>query len=259
MRNICHIRCNDKYWEELNIYSRYTRIKKQYNYYKKIIELWDINLKIKYLTFRKQIRDIIINHISNTNCFDIILESNQHCTQYFANNTDNNLIFYQQDDDDIFLELPELHDLQPGVNIFQYSFIDPIGGRRKKGYKKRNFDINGHMTRVQSNHCIVYNTKNEIDINKHSLYNADHTYYDKLIENNNYYINNKYPISIQLYHLHSISVWKHQFKFSNCDYTEEEMFLPFVSSYIKEIDDLYVENKTVPLLKDINNMYKQLL
>ena len=84
MRRICHIRCNDRYWEELNIYSRYTRIKKQYNYYKKIIELWDINLKIKYLTFRKQIRDIIINHISNTNCFDVILESNQHCMQYFC-------------------------------------------------------------------------------------------------------------------------------------------------------------------------------
>ena len=173
MKKICHIRCNDKYWEELNVYSRYTRIKKQYNYYKRIIELWDINLKIKYLSFRKQIRDIMLNHISNIGCFDIILESDQHCRQYFENNSSENIIFYQQDDDDIFLFLPELHDLQQGINIFQYSFIDPIGGRRKKGYKNRQYSFHWHkvtdgcVKNIQSNHCLIYNKNNEIDINEH--------------------------------------------------------------------------------------------
>ena len=258
MRKICHIRCNDKYWEKLNIYSRYAKIKKQYNYYEKIIELWDKSLKIKHLNFRKKIRDIIIDHISITGCFDIILESNQCCEQYFKNNSSENVIFYQQDDDDIFLFLPKSQDLYPGINIFQYSFIDPIGGRRKKGYKTRDFDLNGLTNKLQSNHCVIYNNNKGIDINKHLLYEADHTYYDELLATNKNHIYS-YPISIQLYHLHSISVWKHQFKFSQYNYCEENLFLQFVSNYIKELQTLYINNKTIPLLNDINNMYKQLL
>ena len=111
------------------------------------------------------------------------------------------------------------------------------------------------MNRVQSNHCVIYNTKNEININK--LYNADHTSYDLLIENNNFHIN-KYPISIQLYHLHSISLWKHQFRFSKQNYTKENEFIYYAENYVKELEKLYMNNKAIPLLNDINNMYKQL-
>ena len=175
MEIICHIRCNDKYWEELNVYKDWVNHKDQYNYYKQIIKIWDEELKIKHLTFRKQIRDIIINSIIDTGSFDTILESNQHCKKYFENRSSENIIFFQQDDDDIFLFLPKLHDLQSGINIFQYSSLDPLGSRRKRGYKTRK-----KLDKVQSNQCIIYNTDRPLDINKHHLYEADHTAYDNL-------------------------------------------------------------------------------
>jgi len=254
MEIICHIRCNDKYWEKLNVYEDWVHHKTQYNYYKQIIKIWDEELKIPHLTFRKQIRDIIINSIIDTGLFDTVLESNQHCKKYFETRSSENIIFFQQDDDDIFLFLPKLHDLQPGINIFRYSSLDPLGGRRKRGYKiRKNSNQN-----VQSNQCIIYNTDNPIDINEHHLYEADHTAYDNLKDTYNYHIK-KYPFTIQLYHIHSISMWKHQFKFSPCNYTEKSNFLKFVVEYVDELEQLYMNNKNIPQLKVIVDLYKNLL
>jgi len=252
MEVICHIRCNDKYWEKLNIYEEWVCHKNQYDYYKQVIKIWDEELKIKHLTFRKQIRDIIINSIIDTGSFDTILESNQHCKKYFENRTSDNITFFQQDDDDIFLFLPELHDLQPGINIFQYSSLDPLGGRRKRGYKTRK-----ELDKVQSNQCIIYNTGKPLDINNHHLYEADHTAYDRLKEDYNYY-SKDYPFTIQLYHIHSISVWKHQLKFSPFNYTERDTFLKYVVEYINELEQLYKNNKNIPQLKTIVDLYKNL-
>ena len=267
MKKICHIRCNNNYWQQLGFSESYIRslmlphgkkIKNQYNYYTQIIDLWEKNLKIKHLSFRKQIRDLILNHIVNTGYFDIILESNQHCEEYFNNHTSRDILFYQQDDDDIFLRLPELDELCDGINIFNYSFIDPTASRRKKGYKCRSFGFDKPTNRIQSNHSLIYNKNNYIDIINHKLYEADHTYYDKMIQTYESTIFD-YPISIQLYHLHSISVWKQHFKRRKRDYTKKDIFIDHVSSYIKELDLIYNVDNNIPLLNDINNLYKQLV
>lgn len=263
MRKICHIRCNDKYWEKLNVYSDWKKAKKRYIYFTKIIELWNKHLKIDYLSFRKQIRDLVINYITNKNIFDILLHNNQDCEKYFRDNNSENTILYQQDDDDIFLDLPPINELEDGVNIFSYSFIDPIGGRRKKGYKNRQFGLNEPVKRVQSNHSIIFNKTKTINVLKHELYKADHTYYDKLINNYNYKIFN-YPISIQVYHLHSLSLWKNQYHnflhVDNCKYnfTESSKFLNKTESFITEINNMYINNKNIPILKEMVGLYNKL-
>jgi len=258
MEIICHIRCNDKYWEKLNVYEDWVHHKTQYNYYKQIIKIWDEELKIPHLTFRKQIRDIIINSIIDTGLFDTVLESNQHCKKYFETRSSENIIFFQQDDDDIFLCLPTLDELSDGINIFNYSFIDPVAGRRKKGYKQRPFGFDQSTNRIQSNHSLIYNKNNYIDIINHKLYEAGHTYYDKLVQTYKSTIFD-YPISIQFYHLHSISVWKQHFIRCKLNYTEKDIFIDYVSNYIKELDIIYNANNNIPLLNDINNLYKQLI
>lgn len=261
MRRICHIRCNNNYWQQLDFsgsYTRWKKIKNQFAYYIQILDLWDKNLKIKHLSFRKQIRDLVLNHIANAGYFDIILESNQHCKKYFNNHTSENILFYQQDDDDIFLDLPELNKLRNGINIFNYSFIDPISGRRKKGYKCREFGFDKPTNRIQSNHSLIYNKNNYIDIINHKLYEADHTYYDKMIQTYESTIFD-YPISIQFYHLHSISVWKQGFIRGKQNYTEKNTFINHVFNYIKELDLIYKDNNNIPLLNDINNLYKRLV
>ena len=167
MRKICHIRCNNNYWQKLdlsNLSPRWEKNKNQFSYYTQILNLWDKNLKIKHLPFRKQIRDLILDRISNIGYFDIILESNQHCEEYFNKHTSSDILFYQQDDDDIFLCLPKLDELSDGINIFNYSFIDPVGGRRKKGYKTRVFGFDKPTRTIQSNHSLIYNKNNYIDI-----------------------------------------------------------------------------------------------
>ena len=285
MKKICHIRCNDKYWEQKNIYAEWTEKawylpntdfyyelknakfnntfdpfistcylnEKTLRHYLKILKLWDKTLKIKHLDFRKQIRDIIINDIVKRNVFDIILESNQQCKQYFEKNSSADTIFYQQDDDDIFLFLPE--ELQPELNIFVYSCIDPIGGRRKPGFRTR-----ADLKKIQSNHCIIYNTNSDIITNsEHKLYEADHTFYDYLKQHYNYH-EKLDTFSIQLYHLHSISVWKHMLKFSEKKYTKEDIFLDCVKEYIIKLEEIYIEhNKDVPQLEPLLTLYKKLI
>jgi hypothetical protein len=262
MRKICHIRCNNNYWQKLdlsNLSPRWEKNKNQFSYYTQILNLWDKNLKIKHLPFRKQIRDLILDRISNIGYFDIILESNQHCEEYFNKHTSSDILFYQQDDDDIFLCLPKLDELSDGINIFNYSFIDPVGGRRKKGYKTRVFGFDKPTRTIQSNHSLIYNKNNYIDIINHKLYKAGHTYYDKLAQMYKSTIFD-YPISIQFYHLHSISLWKHHFRKCKRNYTEKGIFIDYVSNYIKELDLLCnTNNKDIPLINDINNLYKQLL
>ena len=276
MKKICHIRCNDKYWEGLNVYPLFSKPKHQYNYYLNIIKLWDDNLKIKYLPFRKRIRDLVLDRIFNMECFDVVLESNQHCEKYLNENSSSNVLFFQQDDDDIFLKLPEVTELTEGINIFNYSFLDPVGGRRKPGYRNRVFGFKNPMNKIQSNHSLIFNKNNNIDLQEHKIYKADHSIYTEILEplriqrklgaagklNSEIPYNYKiieYPISIQFYHLHSISLWKHQFKFSNTNYTEESQFIKYVERYIKETEDLYLQYKDIPLFEEINNLYRILL
>ena len=142
--------------------------------------------------------------------------------------------------------------------MFNYCFIDPIGGRRKKGYKNREFGTDKPTKKTQSNHSLIFNKQNEVDIITNSLYNADHTYYDKLLEVKSSKIFN-FPISIQFYHLHSMSLWKHQLKFSNTDYTNKDCFLNYVDSYIKEVSIFGNNNKDIPLIRDFVESYYILL
>lgn len=276
MRKVCHIRCNDKYWEGLNVYPLFSKPKHQYKYYLEITKLWDENLKIKYLPFRKRIRDLVLNRISNIGCFDIILESNQHCEEYLNKNSSSNILFFQQDDDDIFLSLPKTDELTDGLNIFNYSFLDPIGGRRKPGYRNRVFGFKNPMNKIQSNHCLIFNRNNNIDLKKYEIHIADHSRYTEILEPLRLerklgasgrllseipysYKIFEYPISIQFYHLHSISLWKHQYKFSNTNYTDVNYFIKYVKKYIKETEQLYLQNKNIPLFEEINNLYQILL
>jgi|2_EtaG_2_1085320.scaffolds.fasta_scaffold40238_2 hypothetical protein len=261
MTKICHIRCNENYWEDFNVYKSWTT-STEFSFYKQITDYWDKGLNIKYLEFRKNIRDVVLQQIHNSNTFDIIIENNQQCRKYFTKNNSENIVFYQQDDDDIFLDLPPLSEMSSELNIYRYCSIDPISGRRGQGYRTRNI-LNKHnkkeINSIQSNHCIIYNKKNGIDINKYSLYNAGHTQYDTIKHNHTYSINN-YIISIQFYHLHSYSLWKNIFKKIN---NEPAMtfndFMKKAENYIQQIKTIYLENLGIPLIKDFYNLYNKLL
>tara|TARA_R110000751_G_scaffold170129_1_gene276773 strand:- start:230 stop:841 length:612 start_codon:yes stop_codon:yes gene_type:complete len=203
---------------------------------------------------------MMLNNIINKNYFDIILESDQHCEKYLNNNKFEDTLFFQQDDDDIFLGIPPLEEMSDGINIFNYSFIDPLGSRRKRGYKNRKFGFDKPTHTIQSNHCLIYNQHTTVDLLSHKMYQADHTYYNKLIKKYTCKIFNS-PISIQVYHLHSISLWKAQYNRSlqALDYTKDNNFLYFVDNYIKGLDEVYLENKKIPLFKEMYSLYKYLL
>lgn len=261
MYKICHIRCNREYWNDLNVFSRLKK-NKFYPYYSNIVKLWNETLKIDYLTFRKLIRDIIINKIKEKKYFDLILEDNQSCENWLTTNSSDNILFYQQDDDDIFLGLPANTKLADGINIFNYSFVDPIGGRRSRGYSNRQFDLygaTGTTRTVQSNHSLIVNNYG-INLFKHEIWDQDHTYYNKLIELHGCNIFN-FSISIQIYHLHSISLWKslHKKPLNDLIIDSPNKFLLFVENYINSFQEALNKYQNIPSLKEIYLLYKNLI
>ena len=68
------------------------------------------------MEFRKLIRDLVINQIKTVGCFDIILEDNESCYEYFKNNS-HEVILFQQDDDDVFIK-PFENNIPIGFNVF---------------------------------------------------------------------------------------------------------------------------------------------
>lgn len=260
MYKICHIRCNKNYWKDHNIFSRFQK-NEFFPFYSNIVKMWNKLLKIEHLTFRKLIRDIIINGIKEKKYFNLILEDNQTCENWLINNSSNNILFYQQDDDDIFVGLPANINLVDGINMFNYSFVDPIGGRRRAGYLNRPFNLDGTtgMHTVQSNHSLIANN-NIINLSKHEIWKKDHTYYNKLIELHGCNIFN-FPISIQIYHLHSISLWKSQYKkpLNGLRLDTPNKFLFFVENYIDSLHKISNKYRDIPSLKEICSLYNDLI
>jgi|10_taG_2_1085330.scaffolds.fasta_scaffold06485_4 hypothetical protein len=270
MEKICHIRGNKNYWENLNIYPRFKRKKHLYECMCTIIKIWDETLNIPYLEFRKKIRDIVIENIKTSNYFDTIIENNQECKEYFYNSTEKNILFYQQDDDDLFIKNNrKLY--YNGVNTFQYSCIDPLGSRRKPGFHiHKDIRNNNGKTRIQSNQCLFVTDetlhKDLMDLN---IWEADHTEYDTLTGKHGYFFY-RHPISLQIYHLHSISLWKSLSAMGTKEHVASvDFFTKYVHAYITEIENiinvprykqrLFAKYHFKFKLNKIINLYKQLI
>jgi len=269
MEKICHIRGNKDYWNCLDVYPRFKSKKKFYRFFLAVKESWDEALNIPYLEFRKKIRDIVIRHMQEANYFTTILQDNQECKRYFSNNTKKNILFYQQDDDDLFLGL-RYKKLYNGVNVFQYSCIDPLGIRRKKGFHiHKNLRVVNNRTRIQSNQCLFI--PDEIlhkDIINLNIWDSDHTDYDALTSKHGYFFY-KHPISLQIYHLHSISLWKSLFNNGQTEYTNTNILKNYVFQYVEQLEEGIInnpkyKNQVILLhlknsLQEIINLYKQLI
>ena len=60
---------------------------KSFSVYKQFNEHWNNLLTIPHMEFRKLIRELVINQIKKTEYFDILLEDNESCYEYFKNNS----------------------------------------------------------------------------------------------------------------------------------------------------------------------------
>ena len=236
------------------------------------------------MEFRKLIRDLVLNQIKSTNCFDIILEDNEAYHDYFKKNS-NEVILFQQDDDDIFMSSFPV-DINDGITIFNYNWIDPLCMRRPKQYRfsknhvyKRYINI-GKIESVQTNHTILNNRNCLINFNPdEKVLNTinpgplrgrchfDHTQYEKLgntlrifsRENHKNYINfSNTSYTVQFYHLCSHSTWKKYVRDrNNTQNLTKTQFLKIVQSYITELNNLNLKN--IPLLSEFKLLYSKLV
>jgi len=277
MHKICHIRGDKDYWENLNIYPVFKNKKKLYKVIFKIIKIWDESLNIPYLEFRKKIRDIVIENIEESNYFTTILKNNQECKEYFYNTKDKNILFYQQDDDDLFIvdihgDYGGLRDsYYTGVNVFQYACMDPLGGRRKKGFHvHKHVRYSNGRTRIQSNQSLfITDEVLHKDLMTGNIWDADHTTYDTLTSKHGYFFY-KHPISLQIYHLHSISLWKGLSAMGTKEHVmSPDFFKNYAQAYVREIESmmniprykirLFSKFHLKDKLEKIINLYKQLI
>jgi len=270
IKNICHIRCNRNYWETFNVFNHWKRMK-SFSVYSQFNEYWSELLNIPHMEFRKLVRDLVINQIKTVGHFDVILEDNESCYQYFKNNS-HEVILFQQDDDDIFIS-PFSKVITPGLTFFNYSWIDPTCMRRPCQYRGHKNHVHkkylkiGKIKSVQSNHTILNNKNNLINLDAYNIWNLDHTKYDYIgsklrilsRENHSKYINfTNTTHTLQFYHLFSHSTWK---KYVRDRHRTQELtdtqFIDIVRTYIKELNDINIAN--IPLLAEFKSLYKELL
>ena len=267
MKKICHIRCNKNYWEQSNVYSWLRG--HHYGFLCTIIKVWNNNLNIPYLQFRKKIRDIIITDIERAKYFTVILQDNEECKKYFYTNKNKNILLYQQDDDDLFFKESIPEELTDGIKVFQYACIDPLGARRKQGFNiHKKVRLVSHLTRIQSNQSLILtNERTYEDLKKRNIWDADHTEYDSLTPDYGYTFY-EHPISLQIYHLHSISLWKSLLNNNQTQYKDPEEFKKYVYRYIIELERIILESrfstneyilKKKSQLVSIIELYKQLI
>jgi len=262
MKKVCHIRCNKEYWKNFNVFEDWKRIK-SFPVYSQFNNYWNKLLKISHMSFRKQVRDLVISQIKKTNYFDVILEDNETCYNYLKNNS-HEVILFQQDDDDIFIK-PFSQKPLPGITYFNYQWIDVLCMRRSTPYGSKNLPKkrylnNGIINSTQTNQAVINNKNNKINIS--DIHNLQHTHYDKIgnnlpKENINFTDENN---TLQFYHLCSHSAWKQYVKDNINEFTEEQ-FLKLVELYIVEFKKIKLpENySTIPLIKEFKKLYKSLL
>ena len=253
LKKICHIRGNKNYWETFNVFDHW-KTNRLFPLFEQFNNYWNNLLNIPHMRFRKLIRDLVINHIRNVNCFDEILEDNKSCHDYFNNNS-HEVILFQQDDDDIFLELPKTI---PGLNIFEYSHIDVNTLRRSVQYNKRKNFKNNKLRKIQSNHVIINNENLVIDFNLYKLWDAGHTIYDNIIPscNNNYIHFDTSNFSIHFYHLFSVSALYSFFKKNDYDILCPKEFIKLTNNYINRLNTF---STNAPLIRDFKQLYNKLL
>jgi len=270
MKRICHIRCNKEYWKQFNVFAHWESMK-SFPVYIQFHKHWNTLLNIPHMEFRKLIRDLVLVQIKKVNYFDLILEDNESCYEYFKNNSPE-VILFQQDDDDIFIS-PFSKVITPGLTFFNYSWIDPICMRRHRQYRGHKNHVykryikSGKIKSVQSNHTIINNKDNIINFNKINISNLDHSQIDKIgnnlrilsRENHKKYINfSNSSHTLQFYHLCSHSGWKKYVRDKhNTQQLTETQFIDIVRTYIKELNDINIAN--IPLLAEFKSLYKELL
>ena len=255
MYKICHIRCDGDYWLKQKPHSYTIHKEKEWSNFnfKDVISFWDNTLKIPYFIFRKQIRDLVIDHIRNKCFFDYIFENNEDFNLFVQHNDIKDYLLYQQDDDDILVQIPFF---QYGANIYNYSFIDVLNMRRQSSKEvciRQILHNNKQQYNVQSNHSLVV-FKDSKPIKDFVF--LEHTGYDEIIKN--------YPVSfhnevlgLQIYHLFSQSLW---FSYSKDpkNIINEQVFYAKALEFINKFS-LLKEMKNYPLLYQFNTAYSKLI
>jgi len=100
---ICHIRGEREYWTKKDHTYKWCNINPNITT-NVIFDCWNKLCKIEYYSFRKQVRDIIIDKIIKTNEFDEICLDNESLSTLTATlSPQNNILYFAQDDDDLFL------------------------------------------------------------------------------------------------------------------------------------------------------------
>ena len=255
MYKICHIRCNKNYWVNKTPHNYYvSRQSIQSNFiFSDIISFWDETLKIPYFTFRKQIRDLVIEHIHNISFFDYVFESTEDFDCFVNKNKIENYILYQQDDDDILVQIPFF---QYGINVYNYSFIDVLKFRRQSKHDicvRNIFENNKQQYNIQSNHTLSFFKKCKP---LSDFIHLEHTHYDKLIKNHPVSYHNEI-IGLQVYHLFSQSLWFSYCKNPNNIVTKQL----FYSKAVEFVDKFLLINNTlkIPLLYNFKQLYSKLI
>ena len=154
MIKICHLRGNKNYWESFNVFNHWKKLL-SYSIYQQFNIYWNNLLNIPHMEFRKLIRELVINQIKKTEYFDIILEDNESCYEYFKNNS-HEVILFQQDDDDVFIK-PFENNIPIGFNVFPYSVIDP----RQYIIQYNNSRTYNELSNRKKNHNIETYTQNK--------------------------------------------------------------------------------------------------
>ena len=283
MIKICHLRGNKNYWGSFNVFNHWKKLL-SYSIYQQFNIYWNNLLNIPHMEFRKLIRELVINQIKKTEYFDIILEDNESCYEYFKNNS-HEVILFQQDDDDVFIK-PFENNIPIGFNVFPYSVIDPrqyiIQYNNSRTYnelsnRKKNHNIETYTQNnplyyykhasddkikgIQSNHAVINNKNNVINFDKFKIWDIGHSSYSKVIRENVNLLNKldkKY--TCQFYHLFSHSTWRgneeNNKEKTNKDNLSQDKFLTIVDSYINNLNTLDI---SIPLLIDFKKLYSELL
>jgi len=255
---VCHLRGQAEYWKKNSLRGFFNKDNEiNYNsnhilFLNKVITYWDRNLNISYFRFRKLIRDIVIKNIKSFNYFDYILYNNDECKDFLKNNL-NNIVFYQQDDDDIITSLPQ--HLVPGINIFKFAQLSPKPyGKFLQKFKydlREEYYVRPHYSRylhrrhgLDTNHIIINNSNNTIDLIKEKIWQKSHIWYDRTFFKHNIPIFfQKDSFSLHIIHLSSMTSWRNGEK---RQLLTEEFFIKCVTAYIKRLQFLYHKN-IIPL------------
>lgn len=279
MIKVCHIRGKPTYWQNFKKADRISGSPLLENR-NLIYDCWEQYFNTSYINFKLKIREKVLNYIKQQNIFDKILYNDDQYITFIRKCTNTNIILYSQDDDDIVYFWPD--NIKPGLNVYNYSYIDVTETKRIELTLNEKF-LKTTPDKIQSNHVIIWkeNDNKLIKTIKQYGYVRSHTsldsYKEHLLENNTQIQYHDNFFTTQFYHLTSLSLWKNiagvkktsleirKTFFNESEFNRQCIFNVF-ETYMKFITDFQIPtclNKPkyaqgANLLEEFKNLYLEL-